>query len=610
MSLREGAVVGSYRLIERIGGGGMATVHRAYHPALDRHVAVKVWPEFFADDPSYRERFQQEARSVAGLRHPNILPVFDYGHDDGVAFTVMELVEGGTLADRLDGPMPLDEAVSLLEPVAAALDYAHSREVLHRDIKPSNILLRDEATPVLADFGLAIMAGPGRRLTAVGDVMGTPEYMSPEQCRDDQIGPASDRYSLAAVAYEMLTGRVPFKADSAAAVLLSHVTRPLPATHELRGEAPAHVQDVLRRGLAQDPDERYATASSFVRALRPAAWLGRLDGGSSAATVLEARPAGRRIPVVLVVDDGAANRELIRACLAGVDCEVRTAEDGMTALQSIKASFPDVVLLDVQMPGLDGFEVCERIKAFPKGRLLPVVMITALEHTSDRVRALDAGADDYMSKPVDRTELVARVRSALRLKRVYDSLDSAEQVVYSLAAAVEAKDPYTEAHTLRVAERARRIGARMGLSPEEQDVLYRGGIIHDIGKIGVPDSILLKPGQLDYEERVKMNLHPIIGDNIVAPLQSSADLRPVIRHHHERYDGTGYPDRLASDQIPLLARIVSVCDAYDALVSDRPYRDHLSHEDAVAVLQNGAGKQWDPQIVKLVVDEIRCQAAS
>ena len=268
------------------------------------------------------------------------------------------------------------------------------------------------------------------------------------------------------------------------------------------------------------------------------------------------------------------------------------------------------MLLDVQMPGLDGFEVCERIKAFPKGRLLPVVMITALEHTRDRVRALDAGADDYMSKPVDRTELVARVRSALRLKRVYDSLDSAEQVVYSLAAAVEAKDPYTEAHTLRVAERARRIGARMGLSAEEQDVLYRGGIIHDIGKIGVPDSILLKPGQLDYEERVKMNLHPIIGDNIVAPLQSSADLRPVIRHHHERYDGTGYPDRLASDQIPLLARIVSVCDAYDALVSDRPYRDHLSHEDAVAVLQNGAGKQWDPQIVKLVVDEIRCQAAS
>ena len=215
-----------------------------------------------------------------------------------------------------------------------------------------------------------------------------------------------------------------------------------------------------------------------------------------------------------------------------------------------------------------------------------------------------------MTKPVEGTELTARVRSALRLKELYNTLDSAEHVIFSLATAVEAKDSFTERHTQRVGESARLLGQRLGLPENALDTLYRGGIIHDIGKIGVPDSILLKPGQLDYEERVKMNLHPIIGDNIVAPLPSSADLRPVIRHHHERYDGTGYPDRLASDQIPLLARIVSVCDAYDALVSDRPYRDHLSHEDAVAVLQNGAGKQWDPQIVKLVVDEIRCQAAS
>jgi len=232
-----------------------------------------------------------------------------------------------------------------------------------------------------------------------------------------------------------------------------------------------------------------------------------------------------------------------------------------------------------------------------------VVMVTALDRSSDRVRALDAGADDYMSKPVDRVELVARVRSALRLKRVYDSLDSTEQVIFSLAAAVEAKDPYTEAHTQRVAESARRIGARMGLSPEELEALYRGGIIHDIGKIGIPDAILLKPGELDYEERVRMNLHPIIGENIVAPLRSSADLRPMIRHHHERYDGTGYPDRLANEQIPLLARILSVCDAYDALVNDRPYREHLSREQAFAILREGAGRQWDPRIVQLVIDE-------
>jgi putative two-component system response regulator len=193
----------------------------------------------------------------------------------------------------------------------------------------------------------------------------------------------------------------------------------------------------------------------------------------------------------------------------------------------------------------------------------------------------------------------------LRLKRVYDSLDSTEQVIYSLAAAVEAKDPYTEAHTQRVAESARRIGVRMGLAPEDLDALYRGGIVHDIGKIGIPDAILLKPGQLDSEERVRMNLHPVIGENIVAPLRSSADLRPMIRHHHERYDGTGYPDRLASEAIPLLARILSVCDAYDALISDRPYRAHLSHDRALAILEEGAGHQWDPHIVQLVVDDAR-----
>jgi putative two-component system response regulator len=401
----------------------------------------------------------------------------------------------------------------------------------------------------------------------------------------------------------MLTGRVPFQADTPAAVLVSHLTRAMPAAHELRGELSAHIEDVLRRGLAKKPDDRFASASTFVRALRPAAWLSPMDGDS--APVPQRRQRNRRIPVVLVVDDGPANRELIEACLSGVDCEVRTAEDGPTALRAVNVSPPDLVLLDVQMPGMDGYEVCERIKATPKGALLPVVMITALDHTGDRVRALECGADDYMSKPVDRVELVARVRSALRLKRVYDSLDSAEQVIYSLAAAVEAKDPYTEAHTQRVAESARRIGVRMGLPQEDQQALYRGGIIHDIGKIGIPDQILLKPGELDSEEQTQMHLHPLIGEGIVAPLRMGADLLPMVRHHHERYDGTGYPDRLAGEDIPLLARILSVCDAYDALTNDRPYREGKSVDAALAVLRQGAGQQWDPEIVQLVVDEVR-----
>jgi cyclic di-GMP phosphodiesterase len=310
------------------------------------------------------------------------------------------------------------------------------------------------------------------------------------------------------------------------------------------------------------------------------------------------------VPVVLVVDDGEANRQLMEAYLVDIDCLVRTAEDGPTALSLIADDPPDLVLLDVQMPGMDGYEVCRRIKAEPKGRLMPVVMITALERTDDRVKALESGADDFMSKPVERVELVARVRSALRLKAVYDTLDSAEQVIFALAAAVEAKDPYTDSHTRRVAESARHIGMRMGLPEPALDALYRGGIIHDIGKIGVPDAVLLKPGPLDREELERMQAHALIGESIVKPLRSATNLLPIIRNHHEHFAGGGYPDGLSGERIPRLARIVSICDAFDALVSDRPYRLRRPVGVAVDILMQGAGPQWDPEMVALFVREI------
>ena len=607
MTVIEGLTLGPYRVLERIGRGGMATVYRAYHPGLDRHVAIKVLPEFFAEDENYRERFQQEARSVARLKHPAILDVFDFGQENGITYLVLELIEGGTLADRVGSPIDLEEAVRVLGQVAEGLDHAHSHGVLHRDIKPSNILIRKDGSPVIGDFGLAKMVGSIRKLTGSGTVMGTPEYMSPEQAADDPVGPASDRYSLAVVAYEMLTGRVPFDADSPSAVLLSHLNKPMPPTHELKGELSAHVEDVLRKALAKPPDDRYATAAEFVAALRPAAWPSPLPAEPAipaAGITLGQSARNHRRPVVLVVDDGAANRDLIEACLAGVDCDVRTAEDGPSALRAIQAATPDLILLDVQMPVMDGYEVCRRIKASPKCRLVPVVMITSLNRTEDRILALEAGADDYMSKPVERVELVARVRSALRLKRVYDTLDSAERVIFALAAAVEAKDPYTEAHTTRVAEAARRVGRRMGITGPDLDVLYRGGIIHDIGKIGVPDAILLKPGRLDPGEQQRMQAHTVIGEGIVAPLASATDLLPIIRHHHERFDGYGYPDRLAGNDIPLPARIVAVCDAYDAITNDRPYRRRLGHEEAVALLRDGAGRQWDPDVVDRFLREI------
>jgi len=606
MSLYEGVALGPYRIIERIGRGGMATVYKAHHPALDRNVAIKVLPEFFAEDETYRDRFQQEAKSVARLKHPNILNVFDFGQANGITYLVLELVEGGTLAQRLGRPMELEEVVRILRPLANALDHAHVQGILHRDIKPSNILIQRDGTPVLADFGLALMASSVRRLTASGSVIGTPEYMSPEQALGEALSPASDLYSFAVVAYEMLTGRVPFQADTPAAVLLSHMNTAMPPTRELVGKLSAHVEGALRKGLAKTPADRYPSASQFVAALTPAAWPSRSDRTIAGAGGIPQRQGGSVLspPLVVVVDDGIANRQLIEAYLADLECEVNLAEDGPSALKIIEGSQPSLVLLDVQMPGMDGYEVCRRIKARPRGRLLPVVMITALDQTEDRVKALEAGADDFMTKPVQRVELIARVRSALRLKAIYNTLDSAEQVIFALAAAVEAKDPFTGRHTHRVAESARHLGMQMGLPDSALDALYRGGIIHDIGKIGVPDAVLLKPGPLDPKELVQMRAHTVIGEGIVRPLRSGFDLLPIIRHHHEHFNGDGYPDRLRESEIPRLARIVSVCDAYDALTNDRPYRDRRSEAEAIAILTEGAGKQWDPEVVGLFKAEM------
>jgi putative two-component system response regulator len=300
---------------------------------------------------------------------------------------------------------------------------------------------------------------------------------------------------------------------------------------------------------------------------------------------------------VLVVDDIAENRELIAAMLASLGCQVSLAASGPEALESVSVSVPDLVLLDVQMPGMDGLEVCRRLRAQPAARLLPVVMVTALNAVEDRVSALEAGADDFLTKPVARVELVARVSSLLRLKALYDTLEESERVIYSLARAVEAKDTYTEAHTIRVAATARELGQAAGLPDYELGHLYRGGVLHDVGKIGVPDWILLKPGSLDASEVAIMQRHPEIGEDIVRPLRSAEPLLAMIRHHHERFDGHGYPDSLAGEEIPLTARVIAICDAFDALTTDRPYRPAWSEEAAIEILRRGAGSQWDAELV-------------
>ncbi len=244
----------------------MATVYKAYEEPLTRHVAIKVLPEFFAEDKDYRVRFQVEAVAVAKLRHNNILTVFAYGEEEGVPYIVCEFVDGGTLAQRLNGAMSVDDALQVLAPIASALDYAHAQGVLHRDIKPSNIMLLSDGTPVLTDFGLAKVLD-GETITVTGQVLGTPEYMAPELVSGDGVGPPADRYSFAVVAYQMLTGRLPFQGNTPGATLMAQVNDPLPPARDLNPDLSVDVAAVLAKALAKAPGERYESASDFVVAL-------------------------------------------------------------------------------------------------------------------------------------------------------------------------------------------------------------------------------------------------------------------------------------------------------------------------------------------------------
>jgi putative two-component system response regulator len=297
-----------------------------------------------------------------------------------------------------------------------------------------------------------------------------------------------------------------------------------------------------------------------------------------------------RRPTILVVDDERPNCELLVRLLSPHGYTVESVSDGEAALDALEEKSPDVILLDVQLPGLNGFEVCRRIKQRPATRLTPVVLVTGLQAREHKIRGIDVGADDFLSKPVDEQELVARVGSLVRLKRYTDDLESAESVILSLALTVEARDPYTEGHCQRLAAYATALGTQLNLPDDQIAALQRGGYLHDVGKIGVPDAVLQKPSKLTTAEYETMKLHAVIGERLCGELRSLAAVRPIVRHHHERRDGSGYPDGLRDDGIPLLAQIVGIVDVYDAITTTRPYRAALAPQHAYEELTTEAAR--------------------
>src|SRR5580692_289141 len=295
---------------------------------------------------------------------------------------------------------------------------------------------------------------------------------------------------------------------------------------------------------------------------------------------------------ILIVDDESGARAAPEFLLRREGFQVRDAADGPTAIQECATFRPDLILLDIMMPGMNGFEVCRHIKATPETRLTPVVLVTGLTTTEDRIIGINAGADDFLSKPIDLNELLARTRSLLRLKQYTDELENAEAVLFSLAHSIEARDPYTHGHCGRLAEMSARMGERLGLPEEHIKALRRAGIVHDIGKVVVPDAILLKSGPLTPEEIEVMRKHPVVGERICTPLKTFHLVLPIIRHHHERHDGSGYPDGLRGVEIPLTASILQLADVYDALTTDRCYRKADPPEVALRIMEEEASRGW------------------
>ena len=308
------------------------------------------------------------------------------------------------------------------------------------------------------------------------------------------------------------------------------------------------------------------------------------------------------IAKILVVDDEPSIVDVLTRFLTREGYDVVTASNGLEALQQVHQEQPDLILLDVTMPVLDGFSVCAQLKGDERTALIPITMLTGLDDREHRTRGIESGADDFLTKPFEQSTLRARIRSQLRMKWLTDQLEHTEKVIFMLAQAIEAKDAYTEGHLRRLRAYGERLALACGLSPSEVRAVRYGGILHDIGKIGVDEAIISKPGPLTPEEMAKMRRHPEIGAQIISQMRFAREVAPIISAHHEYWDGSGYPCGLKGEEIPIGARIITIVDAYDAMTTDRPYRAALSEEETVRRLRAARGTQFDPEVLDVFLE--------
>jgi len=309
-------------------------------------------------------------------------------------------------------------------------------------------------------------------------------------------------------------------------------------------------------------------------------------------------------PKILVIEDLEHINKLICSYLENEGYEVYSAPNGKEGLKIFGKHTHDLVITDVVMPETNGYEVCRSIKSSERTRLIPVVLLTSLDDNESYIKGMDVGADDFLIKPINKFLFLARINSLLRVKKLNDKLDNSWNLLFSLARVVEAKDKTTEDHTQRVGSLAKRFGEYLNLSEEESDTLFKGGVLHDIGKIGIPDNILNKTGKLTPAEYTLMKKHTTIGKEICEPLQSMNDIIDIVLYHHEKWDGSGYPQRLKGKKIPLFAQIVSISDVYDAISSHRQYRKSMNKKEAIDYVISESNKSFDAKLVDIFIKNI------
>jgi len=630
-------VLGHYRLLDVLGRGGMGTVYKAEHLHLRRQVALKVMSRTTETNPRLLHRFYGEARAVAKLQHPNIVGCLDAGRHTPAAgsaprdYYVMELISGADLQSSVatNGPLEPGRACDLFRQIAEALAEAHRCGLVHRDIKPGNILITPDWQAKLLDFGLALR--PQHRMTEPGLLLGTLGYMAPEQAQNSlEVDARADLFSLGATLYWALTGREPFPETG-------HLLRDLNARlaagaldpRRARPELPDELAQLVVRLTDRDPERRYQSARAVASTL---AGFGRWVASRDATERTQK-------PRVLVVEDDPRLRRLMVGLLR--DCTVVEAGDGRAAWAELEKAPFDLLVLDVNLPLMSGPELLAKLRGDDKLRERTRTLMVSGDMPSESLGGyLMTGADDYLEKPFLPPAFQARTRALLGRKPAApapaprgpaapesvlapgaEKVNPGEPLAFVLCRLLEEIGVVVRGYHDRI---GRYVTALCAAAPEQGEyarlrnpafveLLVRAAPLHDCGMLLLPNSVLQKPAALEPEELAVVQQHTVLGAQVIADTANRWPVAlpelglagEVVRAHHEKWDGSGYPDGLAGDAIPLAARAVALCSVYETLRTRRPHRPALTHNQVVRLLTTDAPGEFDPTLVTAFISVAR-----